>query len=510
MSGRAKKTMKTCAWGAVLGCVIALAGCGAPPTDALGPRPGLGAPVPYTPPAPTVIELPHVPTLWFLPRPSLPLVSVVVVVPYGSAADPPGKAGLAALTAEMMEQGAGARGALELSRAAERLGAALSVSAGADASRASLTVLADRLEPALALLADVVARPRFEAAEWARTQPLWIAGLRSRAFEPGEVADLVADAALFGLDHPYGHPVGGLLSSVEAITLADVQAFHERFWRPERATVVIVGAVDEATVRRLAPSLTLQWAGPGEPPPWPTPPPAAAPGPAAVVVDRPESAQTMLMVVASGQVLTAPERAAVDLVHLVLGGMFTSRLNLKLREEKGYTYGARSAAPHLRGPYRQEAGAAVQTEVTTEALTELRTELARFAADGPTAEELEKARSAARAADVETYETTEATAQRLATLAGLGLPPDEDARTAEAREHVDLAAARHAAATLGLAEGTLIAVGDPAAVARAVAAAGRGPIQRRDPEGAVLPEGAPPACPPAAVASECSVAPPGG
>ncbi|MCB9545350.1 MAG: insulinase family protein [Myxococcales bacterium] len=469
----------------MLAVLITLAvGCGAPPVDRLGPRPTLAPPTAYTPPVPTVIALPRVPPIWHLQRASVPLVSVVVVVPYGAAADPPGKAGLAALTAEMMEQGAGPRGALALGRAVERLGATMTVTAGADASRVSLTVLADRLEPALALLADVVARPRFEPAEWARTQPVWIDGLRSLAYDVGAVADRVADVCLFGLDHPYGHPIDGLPATVSAVTLADVKAFHARYWRPERATVVVVGAVDETTVRRLAPSLVLQWAGPGESPPWPTATAPAPPGPPVVAVERPDSPQTMLLLVAPGQALSAEAQAAQDLVHLVLGGMFTSRLNLKLREEKGYTYGAGSGAPHLRGPYRQEASAAVQAEVTVAAIADLRGELARFAADGPTPAELEKARAAARAADVEIYEGVEATASRLAGLAALGLPPDADAQAARAREQVDAAAARRAAAALGLERGTLVIVGDAPTIQAAVT----GPIERRDAEGALVSE----------------------
>jgi predicted Zn-dependent peptidase len=471
--------------------LLLLTACGGAPQtspsssqDALGPRPTLAAPKTFTPPVPAVSQLPSGLKVWLVERHDLPLVAVHVVVPYGSAADPAGKGGLAALTAEMMEQGAGARGALELGQAVERLGADMTVNADRDSSDLRLVVLRPNLEAALDILADVLSRPRFEDAEWKRTQPLWIASLRSRAFEPPQVAAIAADAALFGPAHPYGHPIDGTLASVGAITLDDVKAFHRDHWRPDRATIVVAGDVKAEELDALFGKRLWTWTAKGEAPPVPTPPPTAATAPRTVLVERPGAAQTMLEVVAPGPAAGSPEQPALDLVNVVLGGSFTSRLNQNLREDKGYTYGARSSVPFLRGPYRFAAGAAVQSEVTTPALAELLKELSRMVAEGPTPAEVDKARATARDGDVEAYEAIGGTADRLAALAATGLPPDYDASSARARDAVAPDAARATAAHLPYTTGTVIAVGDPAVVEAALKAAGLPAPVRLDPEGA--------------------------
>jgi zinc protease len=453
--------------------------------DALGPKPTLPAPTAFTPPVAEVLQPKGAPPVWLLARDDLPLVTVQVVVPYGAAADPAGKGGVAALTAEMMEQGAGRRGALELSHAVDRLGASLTVTADRDLSAVRLVVLKQNLKPALALLADVVGRPRFEDAEWGRTHPVWLAGLRSRAFEPSAVASVAADAALFGAGHPYAHPVEGTVESVEGVTLADVKAFHARHWRPDRATVVVGGAVTAAELEALLPEAFLGWAGAGEPPPVPTAPAAPTTPATPVLVERPDSPQTMLLVIAPGPAADAVGRPAEALVYTVLGGTFTSRLNQVLREDKGYTYGARARLPFQRGPGRATAGASVQTKVTQPALSDLRAQIAKMQAEGPTAAELEKARATARNGDVQAYEAVDDAVDRLALLAGLGLAPDYDAQTATVTEAVDLQAAKEAAAGLTLPAGAVVAVGDPAVVRAALQGLGLPAPQVRDASGAV-------------------------
>ncbi|MCB9537893.1 MAG: insulinase family protein [Myxococcales bacterium] len=457
----------------------------APAADPLGPKPTLPAPTAFTPPVAEVLKPKGAPPVWLLARDDLPLVTVQVVIPYGSAADPAGKGGVAALTAEMMEQGAGRRGALELSHAVDRLGASLTVTADRDLSAARLVVLKQNLKPALALLADVVGRPRFEDAEWGRTHPVWLAGLRTRAFEPSAVASVAADAALFGAGHPYAHPVDGTVESVEGVTLADVKAFHARHWRPDRATVVVGGAVTAAELEALLPEAFLGWAGAGEPPPAPTAPPAPTTPTTPVLVERPDSPQTMLLVVAPGPAAGAAGRPAEALVYTVLGGTFTSRLNQVLREDKGYTYGARARLPFQRGPGRATAGASVQTKVTQPALSDLRAQIAKMQAEGPTAAELEKARATARNGDVQAYEAVDDAADRLALLAGLGLAPEYDAAAAKLTEAVDLEAAKKAAAGLTLPAGAVVAVGDPAVVRAALQGLGLPAPQVRDASGAV-------------------------
>ena len=390
----------------------------------------------YTPPLPDAVRLPPFAGARLLERPGLGLLSLRIVVPRGSAYDPPARSGLAALAAEMMEQGAGSMDGFELALAAERIGAEIAVVVRRDYSLVTLDATADRLEPALALLADVVLRPRFDAGEWARTKSLWLEDLDARAFEPGALAPLAADAALYGTDHPYGRPVDGLKAGVEAISLDEVQAFHRAHWRVDAATLVAVG---EVTADGLAAAVSRAFAGVGErdaPPELQKSPLAPTKAwPRLVVVDRPDAPQTILRVTWPGPSMQGTDRSALEIVDFVLGGSFTSRLNSNLREDKGYTYGARSRLPTNRGAGPFTAGAAVQAEVTGKALTELLAELEGIAKSGPTPEEIAKARASLRNDDVQAYETVAGAADRLALLAGLGLPLryDVDAATGRLR-----------------------------------------------------------------------------
>ena len=172
----------------------------------------------------------------------------------------------------------------------------------------------------------------------------------------------------------------------------------------------------------------------------------------------------MLVVARAGPAAADDVLPIVELVNIPLGASFTSRLNQNLREDKGYTYGARSRVPFNRGAGPATAGAAVQSKVTEAALRELVGELRRMGEGGPTESELQKARATAQNRDVQAYEAVAATADRLAELAGLRLGPDADARAAQMRSSADLTAAKSAARLLPSPDGIYIAVGDPTVV----------------------------------------------
>ena len=453
--------------------LLTLAACPKQPTDTVphafdsaipDARPEIPPSEAYTPPVPDVVKAVPFGSARLLERPALDLVSVRVVVPYGSAFDPEGKAGLADLTAEMMEQGAGEMDAFELALAAERIGADISVWATRDIGVASIDTVSGSLQPALDLLAEVLLRPRFDEAEWTRSHALWLEDLEARAFDPGQVAGVVANAVLFGREHPYGHPGDGWIESVQGLTLDDVRAFHQSAWRLDRATIVVVGKV---TAEELALQVGKAFEGVVYPPDEaPTPPTPAAPEadwPKLVIVHRPDTPQTVLRIVKPGPAASDP-RAAAEMVDFVLGGSFTSRLMANLREDKGYTYGAWSSLPYNRGIGRFASGASVQAEVTGKALEEMLGELSGIAAEGITPEEIGKARASKRNEDVESYEQVRGTAGSLATIAGLGLPPEFAAQDAQARAAVDAAALTEAAAFFDPTDMVVIAVGDQASI----------------------------------------------
>jgi predicted Zn-dependent peptidase len=454
----------------------------------VGPRPTLAAAPTWQPEAPQVLTVPGLPTVWLFERHTLPMVAVEVVVRGGAADDPGGRGGLAALTAEMMEQGAGRYGALEIARLFEQLGAEASVDAGLDGSSASLTVLKPNLKRALELFADVVARPRFEAAEWKRAQALWLAQLEQRPFEHADVASVVARAVHFGPAHPYGHPVDGHLDTVRALKLDDVRAFHRAHWRPDAATMIVSGDVTAEELRTVFAQAFSGWVAPRK-----SAPAAAAradsprgPWPRTVLVERPDAAQTMFLLVAPGPESGRADLVAHELANIPLGGSFTSRLNSNLREDKGYTYGVRSSVDAQRLAGRWSIRTAVNGDATGPALKEILKEVEALAAAGPTPEELRKARASAWGDVVSTYESLEGVTSRLGELAVLGLPADEDRRRTAALSSVPDADIVAVTKQTGLRGATIVAVGDAARIRAAFADAGLPAPQVLDPDGRPL------------------------
>lgn len=432
--------------------------------DPLAVPPALAAPKPFEPVPPEVFQVGPI-RVWHLHRPQLPLVSATFLVPIGGAADPVDRPGAAWVSADMMDEGAGARGAVELSTELQDLGAELRTYAGADASFASLTVLKKRFDAAFGILADVVARPRFEPKEFTRVHGLWKDALKKRSDDPAAVASVVAQAAVYGRESPYGHPTMGWPSSADAVTLAEAKRFHAAAWRPENLVLVIAGQIERAEIEAALGKHLGAWKPQG---------PAAAPAPASppradrprlVVVHRPKAVQSALYVVREGVKAGAPGAAALEIVNNAVGGSFTSRLNMNLREDKGWTYGARTGFTETRGVGTFIARAAVQAEFTGPALHETLKELSTMADHGPTDAEIQKARAQDRAELVQAYETVGGASGRLAQLAALGLPPGFDAAATRERATVDRAElTRLAKAAIDPATSTIVIVGDAATI----------------------------------------------
>ncbi len=403
--------------------------------DALGPKPDLPPPPPFLPPTPDVFAATSGITTWLLERHEAPIVSCNLSVPSGASSDPKDKGGLAYATATMLEEGAGKRGALDLSRALDDLGARLTTDANADASSVSITVLKHNLDAAFPIFGEVVASPRFEAGEFARAKDLWYNELVSRAKDPDATARVVYRATLFGADHPYGHPWDGTPRSAKAITLDDVKHFYASAWRPDRAVLVCVGDITKPELTRLAEAAFGEWKAPASPPPAVVvPAEPKGPWPKLVLVDRPDAPQSVIAALRPGISVSNPAIAALSRVNDAIGGSFSSRLNQDLREARGYTYGARSRYSTSRGPGQVVSWANVVTDKTGDALAALVDDLRKFSAGGLTEEEVSRTRSQARGELVGVYEAVEAIAGHLGADAVLGLPPDLEAKTSEKRD----------------------------------------------------------------------------
>jgi zinc protease len=408
---------------------IAAAATASAAVDPLGPRPALREPKPFVPPEPRVLEGPGHSKVWLLERHNLPLATVAVVVPYGSALEPAEQGGLAFATADMLDEGAGDRDALAFSQAINDLGAKLSSSADRDASVVSVEALTGKLDQAVTLLSDAIARPRHDPKDWTRVQALWVNALKNRAHEPNEVAR-VATAAVFYGDHPYAHPPEGTLTSAQHVRLGDVAAWHKRIWRPDVATFVVVGDVTaEQTTSMLAKAFAA----------WKTPAPLPLPlvvepylvrpkGVRTFVVDRADAPQVVMSFASAGPRASDPVYPRLNLINVGLGGSFTSRLNQNLREDHGWTYGARSHFNAQRGPGMFIARAAIRVDAISPALRETRKEIDRLAKEGFSDAEVEKLRALVNGDALQSYGTVHGVAGSLAGNAALGLAPDQDAK----------------------------------------------------------------------------------
>jgi predicted Zn-dependent peptidase len=468
-----------------------------PPPDPLGDKPEPGEPPLFTPPVPAVHKHASGVNVWLVERHELPIVAVTLVVPYGASSDPKGKEGLAYIAAGMLDEGAGKRGAIEVSRAIDLLGASLRTGAYADYSYVSLITLKKNLEPAIAIWGDVVARPRFLPEEWRRVHELWTNDLRARSKDPNAVAAQAELKVVFGAGHPYGHPNEGLPAPANGITLDEARAFYTRHFRPDVASVVVVGDATAADVDRLLDKVLAGWRPPKEPPPAQPalPAPTASLGKKVILVDRADAPQSVISYVRPGVAANAVEGAALSRVNAALGGSFTSRLNQDLREDKGWTYGAKSRFSFARGQGLFSAGAAVFTDKTGEALKLLVSDVDAYVKGGPTDDEVKKTRLLARGDLVETFEAVEAAAQRLARNAGVGLPPDFEATSAKTRDSASKSDLAGLAGKYVGGDFALVVVGPRAAVEPQLRAAGFNDITVEKPEPAPPPK--PPAAPPA-------------
>ncbi len=470
---------------------VAASGAANASGDVLGARPTLVSPPSFVPPLPQAYRSRTGLQVWLLERHGLPIVSLQVVVPAGAATDPEGKGGLAFAVASMLDEGAGARGALEISRDIDRLGATLRTGAYADYAFAELTTLKKNLAPASAILGDVVAKPTFAAVEWRRFHDLWLNELRARASEPDAVAGVVASRVVFG-NEPYGHPTDGTLKSADKVSLEDVKRFYGAAWAPERAIVVVAGDITRAELDPLLERVLVAWV-PRAGSQGMTPPGAVVPndttaprgdGQHVVLVDRPDAPQAILAVVRRGVAAADALAPLLARVNTALGGSFTSRLNQDLREEHGWSYGARSRFTFTKAPGLFSAQAAVHTEHTGDALKAMLNDMQGLVQGGLTQEELEKTRLIARGELVESFAGVQAAARRLARNAGVGLPPDHEQTASLVLDRATPEALKKAAAlAIDPSNALIVIVGPRTKIEPQLRAIGINAIQTKGPEG---------------------------
>lgn len=420
-------------------------------------------------------------------QPTLPLVTVAVAFRAGSGADPAGKAGLADLAWRLLLEGAGKRDALQLADAFGELGASPAASVERDGASIAVTVLPRHAEAALALLAEVASRPRLAAADFERRKRQQLADLAARVGEPTFLAGWALAEAVYGADHPYGHPVAGLPAAVAGLSLADARRFHRDHAGPATAAVILAGPVTLEQARAWARKHLGAWRSPARPPP----PPAgleASPRREVVLVPKPGLGQTVISLGRPGVPAAHPGLDALLVANEVFGGAFTSRLNLNLREQRGYTYGAYSRVEALRSAGLVAAGASVRADVTGDALAQAILEMRGLSERPVSEQEMADARDGLMQRMPGTFETAERLAAAAAALHRRDLPLDHFARRVERLGALDLEAVRSAAGRW-FQDGVMrvVLVGDPAVVERQIPALGVGAVAVRSP-----PEAPPP------------------
>jgi zinc protease len=360
--------------------------------------------------------------LWVVERHEVPIVRASLVFLAGAAQDPPGSPGLASLTAALLPLGTATRSALEISSGASALGARLSAGADWDSSSLSIDVPSARWKDAFDLFADVAEHPAFSEEEIGRLKKERAASLQEELAEPRAIASRAFGLAVYGPRHPYGKASEGTLDSVRAISRKDFQSFSRRHFVPGNAVLIIVGDVDPAEVSGRVEESFGSWKGESSA--------SAAPGAPAtgrrrvVLIDKPGAAQSEIRVGEVGVARDTPDYFALEVMNTMLGGSFTSRLNQNLRETHGYSYGAGSSFSLRKGAGPFLVRAAVHTEVTAAALSEVFKELDRIEREEPAAGEVAKAKNLLALSFPQTLETPGDLAGRLSELAVYGLPDD--------------------------------------------------------------------------------------
>lgn len=370
-------------------------------------RPADLSPRDFSPPSPESFTLKSgIPVLLWR-KSDLPLVALHIQFKQSSPISNASTAGLAALTAQMLEEGTQSLDSLAFSAAMQGCGAHFSAAAGHESADVSLTVVKRNFARATKLAADAVGKPRMAASDWDRVKRLHLDDLRQQDEEPTIVAARVADAALFGAGNPYGVPVSGTIPSVERLTLEDVKKAHASLFRPELATIFISGDVTAQEAKAILDE-AFGSAPRGNVPTTTRPDLSAKPGSSlrVFIVDRPEAVQTVIRFAAPGPKFGDPGRARYQLLSTALGGSFSSRLNLNLRERNNFTYGARSAFAMAPCAGSFSARASVKADTTGAALKEFFAEFDRLRA-GPagdiTDSEATKVRETLRAETIQTF-----------------------------------------------------------------------------------------------------------
>lgn len=449
-------------------------------------RPQPGAPRPYSFPRFERRVMGNGMTLIVAPTHKLPVVSVIAVIDAGTVCDPVGREGLAALTAQMLPEGTASMDGETLALGFERLGASVSVNADWDVATAGLTVLRQNLPTALELFADMLTAPSFPSRELERLKAERMAELLQLRTEPRGLADEMTSRFVYAPESRYARPEGGTPSSVAAIEPRDVGELYSARYRAGGTTLVIAGDITVSDAAMLAKSAFGRWTG-GAPAPVHVVDAPTSTSRSVQIIAKSDAPQSELRIAHVGIPRRHPDYFRVVVMNAVLGGLFSSRINLNLRERNAFTYGAHSEFEWRRGAGPFVVSTAVASDVTAAATREILTEIDRIRSGPISEEELTLATSYLSGVFPIRYETTAAIATAIANLVVYGL---DDGYFDAYREQIQAITATDVleAAKRHLDPGRLkiIVVGDQETIRQSLAELDAGPVQVFDTEGAAI------------------------
>lgn len=437
---------------------------------------------PLSLPTPSSFQLPNGLTVIYNQRPGLPMVSAHLVIRTGSDSNPADLPGLANYTAAMLDEGTATRSALQIADESAQLGATLNTGSSMDATFVSVSSLKKNFPAALSLLADLVLHPAFPQEEIDRQRASRLAQIIQRRENPAVVSSQVIAASLYGSRHPYGYPEIGTEAAVKSTTREAMAAFWKQNFVPNNSALVVAGNISQAELKTLVEKEFGSWQkGTPAKPNLGSPETTKA---KLVLVDKPGAQQTYLRVGRVGVPRSTPDYASLEVMNATLGGLFSSRINLNLREEHGYTYGAGSFFAYRKGAGPFQVVAPVRTDVTGAALGEIFKELRRMADSPMTAEELRLAIDSQTRSLPGLFETSASAAASYANIYVYDLGLDYYSKLPAQLNAVSPAVAQAVAKKyLAPEQMIVVAVGDKAKIEPDLAKLSLAPVETRDPDG---------------------------
>jgi zinc protease len=452
-------------------------------------RPVPGASPPGRLPAFQRATLPNGLKLVVAERREIPVVRFNLLVDAGYASDLSAVPGTARLAGDMMDEGTKTRTALEISDELQRLGAQLGTGSDLDSTSVTLSALKPNLEPSLALLADVVLNPSFPERELDRLKKQQLAAIQREGSQPFGMALRVLPRFIYGAGHAYSLPLSGsgYAASVEKLSRDDVARWHEAWLKPGNATLLVVGDITLAEIRPRIEAAFAGWAGGAVPKKNVAPVEPSVQG-AVYVFDRPGALQSTILCGHAAPPRANPQEIAQQVMNTVLGGQFISRVNMNLREDKHWSYGAGTLFWDARGPRPFLGYAPVQTDKTKESVQELLKEMREIRADRPvTPEELQAAQNSLTLSLPGQWETAGAVLDSLAEIVRFGFDDRYYEGYPAKVRGTDLADVSAAAAVIQPEKLVWVIAGDRAKIEPGLRELGLGEVKAIDADGNVLP-----------------------